>query len=67
MLYTESDHRRRMMSVSAHDRITGRPGRAKVLENFIRYAQKHPGVRFMRKDDIARYALENPTILREET
>jgi hypothetical protein len=24
-------------------------------------------VRFMRRDDIARYALENPTILREET
>ncbi|MDB5037706.1 MAG: hypothetical protein JWQ35_1234 [Bacteriovoracaceae bacterium] len=65
ILYVESAHRRRMMSVSAHDRITGRPGRAKVLENFIRYAQKHSGVRFMRKDEIARYALENPTIIHE--
>jgi len=27
--------RRRMMSVSAHDRIAGRPSRAKVLERFI--------------------------------
>jgi len=66
MLYAESAHRRRMMSVSAHDRITGRPGRAKVLENFIRYAQKHPGVRFMRKDEIAQYALESSTIVHEE-
>ena len=34
-LYAEAGTRRRMMSVNAHDRIAGRPSRAKVLEEFI--------------------------------
>lgn len=59
MLYAESGSRRRMMSVSTHDRISGRPGRAKVIEDFIAYAQKHKGVWFARKDEIAKYTLEN--------
>jgi peptidoglycan/xylan/chitin deacetylase (PgdA/CDA1 family) len=65
MLYTESSKCRRMMSVSAHDRIAGRPSRTKVLEEFIIYAQNHPGVVFMRKDDIARFALNSPQTIRE--
>jgi peptidoglycan/xylan/chitin deacetylase (PgdA/CDA1 family) len=65
MLYAESAGRRRMMSVSAHDRIAGRPSRAKVLEEFITYAQDHPGVVFMRKDEIARFALGGPQTIRE--
>jgi peptidoglycan/xylan/chitin deacetylase (PgdA/CDA1 family) len=65
MLYAESSKRRRMMSVSAHDRIAGRPSRAKVLEEFIVYAQSNPGVVFMRKDEIARFALSSPRIIRE--
>jgi peptidoglycan/xylan/chitin deacetylase (PgdA/CDA1 family) len=64
-LYAEAGTRRRMMSVSAHDRIAGRPSRAKVLEQFITYAQSHPGVAFMRKDEIARFALESPQTVRE--
>jgi hypothetical protein len=64
-LYAEAGYRRRMMSVSAHDRIAGRPSRARVLEEFIVYAQSHPGVVFMRKDEIARYALSEPSITRE--
>jgi peptidoglycan/xylan/chitin deacetylase (PgdA/CDA1 family) len=64
-LYAEAGTRRRMMSVSAHDRIAGRPSRAKVLELFIAYAQSHSGVAFMRKDEIARYALESPLTVRE--
>ena len=67
MLYTESSERRRMMSVSAHDRIAGRPSRTKVLEEFVAYAQNHPGVIFMRKDDIARFALCSPQTIREGT
>jgi len=43
-LYAEAATSRRMMSVSAHDRIAGRPARTKVLEDFIIYAQ--PGVFF---------------------
>jgi len=64
-LYVEAGTRRRMMSVSAHDRIAGRPSRARVLEQFITYAQSHPGVTFMRKDEIARFALESPLTVRE--
>jgi peptidoglycan/xylan/chitin deacetylase (PgdA/CDA1 family) len=64
-LYAEAGTRRRMMSVSAHDRIAGRPSRAKVLEQFIVYAQSHPGVAFMRKDEIARFALESSLTVRE--
>jgi peptidoglycan/xylan/chitin deacetylase (PgdA/CDA1 family) len=66
-LYAEAGTRRRMMSVSAHDRIAGRPSRAKVLEQFITYAQSHHGVAFMRKDEIARFALESPLTVREGT
>jgi peptidoglycan/xylan/chitin deacetylase (PgdA/CDA1 family) len=65
MLYAESAKRRRMMSVSAHDRIAGRPSRAKVLEEFIVCAQSNPGVVFMRKDEIARFALSSPQTIRE--
>ncbi len=64
-LYEESAHRRRMISVSAHDRVAGRAGRMRVLEDFIVYAQKHPGVVFLRKDEIARFALESPLTIRE--
>jgi peptidoglycan/xylan/chitin deacetylase (PgdA/CDA1 family) len=64
-LNAEAGTRRRMMSVSAHDRIAGRPSRAKVLEQFIIYAQSHPGVAFMRKDEIARFALESDMTVRE--
>jgi hypothetical protein len=48
-----------MMSVSAHDRIAGRPSRMKVLEEFIEYTQSHSGVAFMRKDDKAVRARES--------
>jgi peptidoglycan/xylan/chitin deacetylase (PgdA/CDA1 family) len=65
-LYSEAGTRRRMMSVSAHDRIAGRPSRSKVLEEFIVYAQSHPGVAFMRKDAIARFALESTLTVRED-
>jgi len=64
-LYAEAGTRRRMMSASAHDRIAGRPSRAKVLDDFIVYAQSHPGVVFMRKDEIARFALASPLTVRE--
>jgi peptidoglycan/xylan/chitin deacetylase (PgdA/CDA1 family) len=66
VLYEEGEHRRRMMSVSAHDRIAGRPARMRVLEDFIRYAQSHPGVTFMRKVDIANYAIASTRTVREE-
>jgi peptidoglycan/xylan/chitin deacetylase (PgdA/CDA1 family) len=64
-LYAESATKRRMMSVSSHDRVAGRASRTAVMEEFITYAQRHPGVVFMRKDEIARFALESPMTIRE--
>jgi peptidoglycan/xylan/chitin deacetylase (PgdA/CDA1 family) len=64
-LYEESLLKRRLISVSAHDRVGGRPSRMKVIEDFILYAQKHPGVAFLRKDEIARFALASPLTIRE--
>lgn len=64
-LYEEAGTRRRMMSISAHDRISGTPQMVRVWDEFLRYAKSHPGVAFMRKDDIARYTLASPLSLRE--
>lgn len=61
-LYAEAALRRRMMSVSTHDRIGGTPARVKVLGEFIRYALGHPGVVFLRKDRIAELALTMPNV-----
>jgi peptidoglycan/xylan/chitin deacetylase (PgdA/CDA1 family) len=61
-LYAEAAVRRRMMSISTHDRIAGTPARVKVLGDFIAYAKKHPGVVFLRKDQITRWALEMPNV-----
>ena len=65
VLYEEAAHRRRMMSISTHDRISGIPGRVKLIEEFIKYAQKQQGVVFMRKDEIAKWALSAPNIPHE--
>lgn len=64
-LYEESSTRRRMMSVSAHDRISGSPQMVRVWGEFLKYANSHAGVKFMRKDEIARYTLESPLSYRE--
>ena len=64
-LYEEGTTRRRMMSISAHDRISGTPAMVRVWDEFLRYAKSHAGVAFMRKDDIAKYALSSPSTQRE--
>jgi peptidoglycan/xylan/chitin deacetylase (PgdA/CDA1 family) len=64
-LYAESEKKRRMISIAAHDRV-GRPSRVRVLEDFIVYAQKHPGVVFMKKDEIAHFAAASAATIREE-
>lgn len=63
-LYAESERKRRMISVAAHDRVE-RPSRVKVLEDFIVYAQRHAGVVFMKKEEIARFAMASPQTIRE--
>jgi peptidoglycan/xylan/chitin deacetylase (PgdA/CDA1 family) len=58
-LYEEGAHRRRMMVVSLHDRISGHAGRVRAIDRFLVYAKSKPDVWFARKDEIARYALLN--------
>jgi peptidoglycan/xylan/chitin deacetylase (PgdA/CDA1 family) len=64
-LYQEAGQRRRMMSVSAHDRISGTPQMVRAWDAFLRYVKEQPGVAFLRKDDIARWAVESPLTLQE--
>ena len=61
MLYAESAVRRRLVSVSADNRISGRPSSGKVRER-IHHIRSEP---FMRKDEIARFALATPLTVRE--
>jgi peptidoglycan/xylan/chitin deacetylase (PgdA/CDA1 family) len=65
-LYEEGSRRRRMMSISAHDRISGTPQMVKAWDQFIAYAKQHNGVAFMRKDEIAEYVAKSPLTLRED-
>jgi peptidoglycan/xylan/chitin deacetylase (PgdA/CDA1 family) len=58
-LYEEGIHRRRMMVVSLHDRISGHANRVRSLDRFMTYARSKPDVWFARKDEIARWTLSN--------
>src|SRR6266403_1519337 len=58
-LYEEGAHRRRMMVLSLHDRISGHAGRVRALDRFLIYAKGKEDVWFARKDEIARYVLAN--------
>lgn len=64
-LYTESEFRRRQMSLSFHDRIGGTPQMVKATHGLIRYFQQHKGVTFKRKDEIAELTLQDKTSIRE--
>jgi peptidoglycan/xylan/chitin deacetylase (PgdA/CDA1 family) len=59
-LYEEAGKKRRMMSVSLHDRIGGSPAVVKVMDEFIQYAKMHGEVVFMRKDEIAKMVINDP-------
>src|SRR5438034_156804 len=49
---------RRMMTVAVHARWSGQPARAAALRRFLEHALAREGVRFMRRDEIARWWLE---------
>ena len=61
-LYEEGAERRRMMSISLHDRISGHPSRVRVLDRFLGWAVRHRDVWFARRDEIADWALTTPEI-----
>jgi peptidoglycan/xylan/chitin deacetylase (PgdA/CDA1 family) len=48
-----------MMTVVAHARWSGQAARAAALRMFIEHAKAQPGVRFMRRCDIARWWLDS--------
>jgi putative urate catabolism protein len=55
VLYAESEHTPRMMSVGLHCRLVGRPGRLAALARFIEYTRRFDDVWFGRRIDIARH------------
>jgi peptidoglycan/xylan/chitin deacetylase (PgdA/CDA1 family) len=59
-LYTEGATKRRMMSISFHDRIGGQPAMVHAAEAFIKYAKQKSGVVYMRKDEIAKMVQNDP-------
>ncbi|MCV9933591.1 polysaccharide deacetylase family protein [Flavobacterium sp. LS1R47] len=59
-LYEEGATKRRMMSISFHDRIGGTPAMVRAMDSFIKYTKTKKGVVFMRKDDIAKMVLNDP-------
>ena len=64
-LYMESEKKRRQMSISFHDRIGGTPQMVAATTEILNYIQKHKGVSFRRKDEIAKMAYEDKYIIRE--
>lgn len=63
--YFESQFKRRMLSISFHDRIGGTPQMVKSTYDLIKYIQSHKGVSFKRKDEIATMALNDANTIRE--
>jgi peptidoglycan/xylan/chitin deacetylase (PgdA/CDA1 family) len=61
-LYEEGATRRRMMSLSLHDRISGHASRVRALDRFLAGARQRPDVWWARRDQIADWALATPEI-----
>jgi len=61
-LYEEAKTKRRMMLISFHDRISGHASRVRAIERFLKYVQKHEGIWYATKGEIAKYALATPNI-----
>ena len=55
VLYREGATQPRMMSLGLHMRLIGHPSRAAGLERALDYMQRHEGVWFTRRIDIARH------------
>ena len=48
------------------DRIGGTPAIVHVLDEFLKYAKGHEGVAFMRKKEIAEFALNSDLTIHEK-
>jgi putative urate catabolism protein len=58
VLYAEGAREPKMMSLGLHDRLIGRPGRARGLAAFLDHVLKHDGVWICRGIDIARHWMQ---------
>ncbi len=58
-LAREGAERRTLMTVAVHARWSGQAARAAALRMFIEHAHATPGVRFMRRCDIAQWWLDS--------
>ncbi len=58
-MYEEAQHHPMKFCYAIHVHIGGRPGMAKVLDDFLTYVQGHEGVWFCRGIDLANYWLEH--------
>lgn len=57
--YEESDRHPMKFAYGAHTHISGGPGMAKLLDQFLRHAARHEGVWFCTSMEMARFWLEN--------
>lgn len=66
-LYAEGATKRRMMSISFHDRIGGTPAMVQAMKEFIKYTKEKTGVEYMRKDDIAKMVINDANTLEDNS
>ena len=59
VLYEEGAEYPKMMTIGLHNRIAGRPGRAKALDEFLAYAKGYKNVWFARRVEIAQWWLNH--------
>ena len=59
VLYAEGDRAPKMMTVSLHCRLIGRPGRIRALTRFLDHILAHQRVWVCRREDLARHWLAN--------
>ncbi|TML19500.1 MAG: polysaccharide deacetylase [Actinobacteria bacterium] len=53
------EERPSLMTVAVHARWSGQAARAAAVRHFLEHALELPGVRFMRREDVARWWLDN--------
>ena len=57
-LYARGANEPVLMPMTVHDFITGRPSRAKILDEFIGYAKQHEGVVFTTHDEVRQWYID---------
>jgi peptidoglycan/xylan/chitin deacetylase (PgdA/CDA1 family) len=59
-LYEEGQHRRRLMTIALHERISGHASRVRVLDRILTRLREPEDVWWARKDQIAQWVLDHP-------